>query len=686
MRRNITPVLYALLAAGVLAGLFAASKRYGVEQKNRRVELALEYSEVKQLAQLSGQPFDAVLRRFKEAGATSLAITEDTLASLETQGELHVQQWSGVGATVTVSRPEVFQRIRAALTAKGLVVSDKRESEQDTYFEADTDDEEAPDNKEPDGFSVRADYAVIRPLGIGIDPEAVDATKEAGYQPIGRIANFPSVTPERMSAVLARLKQQGVQTVIFQGLEVLGYRGEEKQAAAALQQAGLNYGQVEFGKQKGDEKLGAALKGRFIRVHSISEGEMGTLDENEAVERFVRAARERNIRLCYIRLLTLSGFPSANFDPVATNADRYIKRISEGIARGHEMSFGPAHIYEDPAVPLPVFGIIGLGVASGLTLLLLRFAPVSDRAAWIVLAASAVVCFGAAMALGEMGRRLVALLAALVFPTLACLRRDVLGGEEVAPKPVSRTAAAVGAIKSIIAASAVTSLGIISVVGLLASLTFIVKVNQFLGIKAAHAIPVLLIGLAAITGLPALDRPLAEEWRRLRGRVQSFLSEPTRVGQLLVALVALAALAMIVARTGNDPGVGVSGVELKFRALLDRILPVRPRTKEFLVGHPAFILALALWFRGRRRIALPLFVVGVIGQVSILNTFCHTHTPLHLSLIRDVTGLVFGTAIGLALFWIVDRMLPQEAPAMAVGAAREPASLPATAPAMTADG
>jgi hypothetical protein len=290
------------------------------------------------------------------------------------------------------------------------------------------------------------------------------------------------------------------------------------------------------------------------------------------------------------------------------------------------------------------------------------------------------------MALGEMGRRLVALLAALVFPTLACLRRDVLGGEEAAPKPVSRSAAAVGAIKSIIAASAVTSLGIISVVGLLASLTFIVKVNQFLGIKAAHAIPVLLIGLAAITGLPALDRPLAEEWRRLRGRVQSFLSEPTRVGQLLVALVALAALAMIVARTGNDPGVGVSGVELKFRALLDRILPVRPRTKEFLVGHPAFILALALWFRGRRRIALPLFVVGVIGQVSILNTFCHTHTPLHLSLIRDVTGLVFGTAIGLALFWIVDRMLPQEAPSVSLDAAREPASLPATASAMTADG
>ena len=684
LRRNITPVLYALIAVGVLAGLFAASKRYSVEQKNRRVELALEYTEVKQLAQLSGQPFDSVLQRFKSAGATSLAITEDTIASLESQGELHVQQWSGVGPTITVSRPEVFARIRDGLKAKGLAVDDKRSSEQDTYFEADTDEDEAPDNKEPEGFAVHADYTTLRPLGIGLDPAAVEVTMKAGLQPVGRIANFPAVNPDRMRTVLAAVKAQGVETVIFQGLEVLGYRGEEKAAAEALQNAGLQYGQVEFGKQKGDEKLGAALKGEFVRVHSIGEGEMGTLDENEAIDRFVRAARERNIRLCYIRLLTTAGFPAAGYDPIASNADKFLRKISEGIARGHEMSFGPAHLYDDTGAPSAVFDVIALGVAAGLTLLLIRVAPVSDRAAWLTLVIGGLVCVGAVMALGDTGRRLVALLAALVFPTLACLRRDVLAGEGEPPTPLNRSAAAISAIRGLIAASAVTSLGIVSVVGLLASRTFIVKVNQFLGIKAAHAVPIVIIGLIAIAGLPALNRPLGEEWARIRARIQAFLSEPTRVGPLLIALIALAALTLIVARTGNDPGVGVSGVELKFRALLDRFLPVRPRTKEFLVGHPAFILALALWYRGRKRIALPLFVVGVIGQVSILNTFCHTHTPLYLSFIRDVTGLVFGTVIGLAIFWTVDRMLPQEAEAAALD--REPAPRQVTTPALTADG
>jgi hypothetical protein len=76
--------------------------------------------------------------------------------------------------------------------------------------------------------------------------------------------------------------------------------------------------------------------------------------------------------------------------------------------------------------------------------------------------------------------------------------------------------------------------------------------------------------------------------------------------------------------------------------------------------------------------------VGVIGQVSILNTFCHTHTPLYLSLIRDVTGLVFGTVIGLALFWVVDRMLPQAA--SEVDGVKEPAARVAATPAVTVDG
>jgi hypothetical protein len=672
LQRPITPVLYILIAIGVLAGFHAVGRRYSVEQHNRRVELALEYTEVNNLSQLTGQPMEQTLARFKAAGITSLALTEETLAGLDAQGELHVQHWDG-GTTVTVSSPETLERIKHSLNVKGLKTTEDRETKNETVFEASTDEagEEAADTQRPPGFAVPVDWLTIRPLGIGLDPQAVEETKKAGLIPVGRIGALPVPTPTTMAAALDDLKKQGVQTVVFQGLEVMGFRGQFKEAVEAFKASGLNFGQVEFGKQKGDEQLGIALKGEYIRVHSIGDAEMSTLDENEAIDRFVRAARERNIRLCYLRFFTTGG-P----DPIGTNVE-YIQKISKGIARGREMDFGPAHIYEETGLGSWVFGLIAVGVAAGLTLLLIRIAPVSNSAVVLTLAASLIACIAAAMFLGESGRRLVALLAALVYPTLACLRRDLLTpGSANRLSTLNAGGSMVAAIKGIIEASLVTAIGIVSVVGLLASRPFIVKANQFLGIKAAHAVPLLIIGALAIAGLPRLDRSWSVEKAALKERLGRFFSEPMRVGQLVLALVALIVLAMIVARTGNEPGVGVSGIELKFRALLDKILPVRPRTKEFLIGHPAFIFALALWYRGRRKWAIPLFVVGVIGQVSILNTFCHTHTPLHLSLIRDLTGLVFGTVIGLVVFWLTERIW-REPVAAAVRETAPPAPLEA---------
>jgi hypothetical protein len=263
----------------------------------------------------------------------------------------------------------------------------------------------------------------------------------------------------------------------------------------------------------------------------------------------------------------------------------------------------------------------------------------------------------------------VALLAGIVYPTVACLRiypRPIVHaqGEAAlahasAPIPALPITCLGHAVRAIVDASAVTALGIVAVVGLLASQPFMLRANQFLGIKAQHAVPLLIVAFAALVGGPALE---GERWTRYRHRVTAALNriyhEPARFGVLLLGLVALAALVLIVARTGNDAGVGVSATELKTRALLDRILPVRPRTKEFLVGHPFLILGIAWWWRGRRRLALPCFVVGSIGQVSLLNTFCHIHTPLIVSAWRDLLGLILGVALGGGLFLLIERVAP----------------------------
>jgi hypothetical protein len=666
-----------LIVLGTLAGLLGAARRFHVEAGNRRVEIALDWAEVSNLAQMTPHPppLQEILSRFQAQGVSTLVITEDTLGGLEQTGSLQVRRVlmsSGVaGMTIAqVHSAETFQRIQDSLQARSLLPpagspSAAASATGGTLLVL------SGDHSAQQSLYIPVEYANLRTLGLGLPPDALAAAQAAHLRIAGRISNFPGINPTTAANVLRRLSAQGATTVIFSGDDVLGYRGMENQVAALLTppkedetsvaSLHLNYGAIEFGKQKGDEKLSAALHGEYVRVHSIQVGEMAQLDENGAIDRFVLAARERNIRFCFVRLLTFAGT-----DPIGTNVE-FIKKITKGIAHGSEwagggMEFGPARPFEETGVSTLLFVIVALGVAAGSVWMARAFAPWPRRVQALLLIGLCIVCAGLA-ASGESGRKLVALLAGIVFPTAACLWTfpRSRAGTRAWPETLDRSRIATcveSAARGLALASAITVIGIVHVIGLLATRPFMLQANQFLGIKAQHAVPVLIVALAALVGVTVPG----ETWLRFKARAVERLSvawnEPARFGLLLLGLVAVVGLAFVVARTGNDSGVGVSGFELKARALLDRLLPVRPRTKEFLVGHPAFLLGLAWWWRGRRRWAIPCFVVGSLGQVSLLNTFCHIHTPLIVSAWRDGIGLVLGTLIGIGLFCLVEWFVP----------------------------
>lgn len=674
--RGISGVLSGLIVLGVLAGLVATAKRFRVESHNRRVEIALEWQEVTQLAQATHTPIPDILGKFRAQGVSALVLQEETLTTLEQSGALRPErkvQFNGtVATTVPLASPELLLRIQAALAARNIKVSTRALTPNaitPTVFSVPA----AVDMLPSSDLFVPMDYASLRTLGLGLPPEGVAAAQAAGLRIAGRIGNFAGVSESSAENVVRALKQQGATTVIFSGEEALGYRGLEKQVAGLfrspdapalphkddetpLPSLGIAYGAVEFGKQKGDEKLSAALHGDFVRVHSIQAAEMGQVDEEEAVERFEKAARERNIRFCYVRLLTFAGK-----DPVEDNV-KFLSKISRGMHRGSvltggDLRFGAARPYEETGVSTILFALMGLSVAAGLVWMLKTALPLPDSTAGLLLGIVGLLCMLCAWRLDETGRKLVALLAGIVFPTVACLR--TFPRQREAARPLSPIACLRAAVQGIALASAITMIGIVHVIGLLATRPFMVHSSQFLGIKAQHAVPLLLVALVAVVGGVTLPEETWTRWKtRAAGQFQAAMQEPARFGLLIVGIVALAAIMLIVARTGNDAGVGVSGAELKGRAILDRILPVRPRTKEFLVGHPLFILGLAWWWRGRRRLGLPCLVFGSLGQVSLLNTFCHIHTPLVISVWRDGVGLILGILLGAAVFLLVERFTP----------------------------
>jgi hypothetical protein len=213
--------------------------------------------------------------------------------------------------------------------------------------------------------------------------------------------------------------------------------------------------------------------------------------------------------------------------------------------------------------------------------------------------------------------------------------------------------------------SLVTFGGVLFVVGLLNGRLFFLKIDEFLGVKSVLVVPILLV--AAFYGLGLADLDPSASWADRRAlileRVGRLYVQPLRVGWCILGLVGLAALAVIVIRSGNDSVVAVSPTELKMRAILDHVLGVRPRTKEFLFGHPTLLVGLALAYAGRARRAVPWLIAlgGAVGQSSMLDSFCHLHTPLYISLLRGVIGLAIGGLIGAAVYFAVaGRMGPSD--------------------------
>ena len=98
----------------------------------------------------------------------------------------------------------------------------------------------------------------------------------------------------------------------------------------------------------------------------------------------------------------------------------------------------------------------------------------------------------------------------------------------------------------------------------------------------------------------------------------------------------------------EELGIGISQTEKVLREYLEKWLGIRPRWRE-IFGHPLYIFA--------HRARLPsqsffifLYLMGLAGQVSLINSFLHLHTPLSIVLMRVLYGMILGGILGYLLY------------------------------------
>lgn len=635
-------VLIVLMALGLGSALVALQPRLAAERQNRAVALAVDYNRAQEIAGLSGRPVADLLRLFKEAGATHAVIKEDSLSDLVKDGSIQIQRHD-LGAAV-VAIPPIRERIARQLPRR------------------------IP------GATVTGDnvvwYRSAKPLdllgamGLGYPEEAVANVREVGLELVARPIGELTATRAGIDASLDAVAEIGADIVVFFGIQVLGTYDLVKYAGESMERRGIRFGYVEMAKQFGEAALASALKGKVIRSHAVAEAEMVKLPVRRAIDRYGLAMRERNVRLAYIRPYFL-----ASEDPVAGAVELVAEIRQEALAAG--LQPGSPEFYPDvrvaPALLIPMLA----GVGAALIWLIQGICGLSGAAFGFMVAADLLLSAGAAVAASGMAQSIGALGAAVVFPTLALVGVQV---GAVSGKPRLGPA-----ILRFLGICAVGAAGGIIAAGMLSDLPHMMQIAAFRGVKLAQVLPLFVVfavfvarcGDSYARARASEDGP---EWKPLLAGLTEAAQAMVRYWHVGLIILGLVILALLLMRSGNVTPVPPSNLELTVRAALDDLLWVRPRTKEALFGHPILILSIAFLAAGWRRGAWIGILLGAIGQVSLVNTFGHIHTPLIYTLVRVLNGVWVGCALACALWlawWIMRQILPR---ARVLDPAKEPES------------
>lgn len=618
-------ILVFIIIVALAAAIFLALGRARIERANRTVEVIVDADDVRQVAAASGRPMSEYLVELRKAGAGALAVHEMTFGDLQDTGRIMMMAMGGETSIITPDGG------LAALIAPSLAL---RMPQLEMKL-----------SSPPPVITVSIPTEVLEKTPALLRPEDLVAAQEAGLRVVARLRNFPGATPSAIAAATQQAKTSGARLIIFDKEEVLGFDGLIGETAKAFEKNELLFGFVEMAAQRGDMGLAQRVSRRVVRVHSITEADMLTMTPAVAVPRYARAVEERNIRAAYVRLLTR---PQTD---VAEANLHYVKGVAEAI-RVSGFKLGPPSPFSALSGWPPVWprSLAALGVIAGAILLFRRFLPLGEALSWVLFIVLIAIGGGLAVVKPGMVAQLGGLASAIVFPTLAvvwALQGARGAGERRAIKQIIRQS-----VWRLLVASTISLTGAILLVGLYSRVSYLSGIGLFTGVKASLLLPLLLIFVAVVIDIPGKKEPVGRWWERTRLRSEQFLRQPLTILQSVVILIALAALAFVLTRSGNQPVVSPSGLEIKFRALLEHVLVVRPRTKEFLLGHPALMLALALGLRGRRSWLPLVSVLAGLGQVSLLNTYCHFHTPLSVSLLRTVNGVWVGALLGIVVIAI----------------------------------
>ena len=670
--------LLIIIGVGLFAALIIAGQRYFVESENMQVDMAVDYQNIVDLADREGLELDDVLKQVKETGITSLAIYDSTLEKLGRSGKVFALAGSDILANYqsgTLTNELWRQTIEFGLIATNRVYVIG--GDLDSYY----------DTKEAliqrlgaervkifavggiEVIEVKAQFGDLMKMPLGLPRDEMNKARAAGFNILARPKNFNKCTAANVQFFFDRIEHYPISEIVFDGPEVLGASNFLDLTANNFIRRKLTFGviehftQLKFYPQLGMEYLAQKVgKDNVARLYAIPKDEQPKLEMSAAVNRWSTTDRERNIR---INLLRIYEKPEPEMTLLETNI-KYFRAVHDVLEKDG-FTFGKAGTFENyyPNVILRALVIIGVIAAGVLYLSLISRRLNRNRKVQLQLFAVVAVIAAVPILMGAGGkvRILAALMSANLFPALAIIwQLDLLRVIQYKIRVQNRAMRLKNNLSTLqlvwISGFALLLTGILSMTGAaylsgaLSDVSYFLEFEIFRGIKLTFILPLILVAVAFMQRFNIVDEvrqnvPATQQLKEL-------LNKSVSVKALVALMIVMGAVVVLIARSGHTSGMPVSGLEIKIRNFLEQIFYARPRSKEIFFGHPAFMLAMAAFLkRFPKMICFMLVMAATIGQSSMVETFAHMRTPIFMSLMRGIDGLIPGAIIGAVLIIVL---------------------------------
>lgn len=620
----------AVIILAIILALNLVFQRIIIEKNYDNVEIMVGFSEVESLANANGLELNDLALKLKDKGVTSVLVKEISLGDLQRTGQISfslgeevklAQFYNKLNPNIPLANSNLIISIYNKEMENQIYEHLKQKLPSIKYYPSEISALVLNINLPNSDGEKTAIYDKLKSIGIGFDHSKLKIITDLNLKIIPQVKEWDNSTINSLKFVANELKKvPNLNTIMFNDSFVPGYPNNLEILANELKKINTNIsvGIVEFFNQKGLDRLAVALNKNAVRVHSISSNELGNYSSEEAIARYKLAVNERNVRTLLIRFLNMdqpANVLEKNLDYISTLK---IALVKEGY------NIGSVDQFSSPIYSTITIFFIGLGVIMGGVLILNK-----KKWGFLSLVFLMLATFIWALLLFKqqlLARKLMSLVSVIVFPTLSFLVIDL-----------QKKRTLFNSIVALIKLSSISLFGALLMIGLLGDKTFMLKIDQFIGVKAAHILPLILIPLLLFI---MKENPLQN--------AKKIFNKYVTYKFIIFSGVILVALAIYVLRTGNVSSAFVSNFEQQIREGLQILLEVRPRTKEFLIGHP---LALLSVYFGISRKNWYFILPAIIGQVSIVNTYAHIYTPLKFSFIRTLNGLWLGILIGVILIF-----------------------------------